>query len=170
MTIKNALEQVRLTLAAGAERNQRRIAGAILGSLPKKPKRTWTGWIKGEHFWRWRKVVLPDGRVGSVYGSVRSRVIVRVEEPFAVEGFTDRVYDAAALRVYKLPAAVILGRAKRGVKERPSALKAATSRLNGCAPVRLGSRPRGRPLKIQSAIHPDLDFAVSGHGQKARPT
>lgn len=122
-------------------------AGRALGSLPKKPKRKWTGWIGGVHFWQWRRVILPDGRVGCVYGCVRGQVIVRVEDAIAIVGFIDRIHDASDLRVYKHPAAVKLGQAKRGVRECRSNLKAVTSWLNGCAPPRPGSRPRGRPAR-----------------------
>jgi hypothetical protein len=141
------LEQLRLTLAASAQHERRSLAGFILGLLPKKPKRNWTGWIRGLHFWRGRKVILPDGGVGPVYGCVRSKVIVRVEEPLSILGFVDRVYDANDLRVFKVPAAVELGKGKRGIRERPSAIKRESSPINGHAPSRPGSRPRGRPRR-----------------------
>lgn len=119
----------------------------VLGSLAKKPKRKWTGWIKGVHYWRGRKVILADGTVGSVYGCVRSKVIVRVEDPLSILGFVDRVYDAKDLDVYRHPAAIELGKGKRGIRERRSVIKALTSRLNGCLPPKPRSRPRGRPPK-----------------------
>jgi hypothetical protein len=55
------------------------------------------------------------------------------------------VYEAAVIRRFKNPAAVLLGSRKRGIKERPSVTKASAARHNGNLPVRPGSRPRGRP-------------------------
>ncbi len=145
-----AYDQLGQTLATSAERQRRSLAAFVLGSLPKRQPKKWTGWLRDVHLWRGRKVVLPNGRVGGVYGSVRGQVIVRVEDPLSILGFVDRVYDADDLAVYKLPAAVELGRGKRGVKEQPSTLKAASSRVNGYAPARPGSPPRGRPRKRPS--------------------
>lgn len=147
MTMTNYLEQLRTTLSASEKRKNRSIAAYVLGSLPKRPKRTWTGWIQGVHYWRGRKVIVPDGTVGSVYGCVRSRVIVRVENPHSILGFVDRVYAANDLDVYRHPAAIELGKGKRGVREKKSERKAAAARINGNAPVRPESRPRGRPKK-----------------------
>jgi hypothetical protein len=143
----NMTDQLRQILNASEKRQRRSIAACVMGSLSKKPMRTWTGWIGEEHYWRGRKVILPGGIVGCVYGCVRSKAIVRVEAPLSILGFVDRVYDADDLIVYRNPAAVELGKGKRGVRERPSAIKAETSRLNGYAPPRPGSRPRGRPRK-----------------------
>ena len=125
----------------------RSMAAFILGSLPKKPAKRWTGWLGSDHLWRGRRVILPDGRVGYVVGAVRGEVIVRVDAAFSIQGFTDAIYPAEDLRMFKMPAAVELGRGKRGVRERPSALKAMTSRLNGSMPPRPGSRRRGRPWR-----------------------
>ncbi len=49
-----------------------------------------------------------------------------------------------------LPAARLLGAMKSGVKERPSKMKAASSRRNGASPCRPGRR-RGRPRKCHMA-------------------
>jgi hypothetical protein len=171
-------DKVRAMLAEGATRKRRSVAACALGLLPKKPKRVWTGWVRGQHYWRGRKVILPGGTVGSVYGCVRSKVIVRSDDPFSITGFVDRVYDADDLVVYKVPAAIVLGKGKRGVKERPSAIKARTSRINGCFPPRSQSRPRGRPRKDiyntqaellnASPLKPDLPPGGSSSGAIAR--
>ncbi len=124
------------------------IAGFVLGSLPKKQRRQWTGWANGYHLWRGRRVVLPDGRVAEVYGAVRGQVIVRWHDPYSVDPVKVAVVKSGDLAVYKSPAAVALGRAKCGVREHPSSIKAITSRLNGNMPPRPGRRPRGRPSKL----------------------
>lgn len=145
--IVQELEHLRAALKTLKTKKTRSIAGFVLGSLPKKPKRVWTGWIQGVHYWRGRRVILPDGSVGSVYGAVRNQVIVRLEDPLSILGFADRVYSVDELRVFKIPAAMELGKGKRGIQESKSERKAAAARINGCAPVRLGNRPRGRPRK-----------------------
>lgn len=132
------------SVVAAMERKMSAAASA-LRSLPRKPVRMWTGWINGEHCWRGRLVILPDGNLGKVYGALRQKVIVRIDDSVSADGFVDRVFDAQQLRIFKNPAAVELGWAKTGVTERKSELKARTSRANGAAPVRPGSRPRGRP-------------------------
>jgi hypothetical protein len=129
------------------DQRERGTAGFVLGSLPKKQARKWTGWIGQDRFWRGRCVVLPDGRVAEVYGVVRQQVIARWHDPYSVDPIKVAVFKAGDLQVFKLPAAAALGRCKKGVREGLSAQKAETSRINGCAPPRPGSRPRGRPRK-----------------------
>lgn len=124
---------------------ERSTAASVLGSLLKKQKRKWTGWIGDKHFWRGRRVVLPGGQVAEVYGIVRGRLIAKWNDPHSLDPNKAAVFNAHDIQVFRLPAAVALGRCKRGVQERPSALKADTSRINGYAPPRPGSRPRGRP-------------------------
>lgn len=132
------------------DQRRRSTAGFVLGSLPKKQAKTWTGWIGQDHFWRGRRVVLPGGQVAKVYGVVRQQVIARWHDPYSVDPVKAAVFNAGEVEVFKLPAAVALGRCKSGVQEQRSALKAAASRINGCAPPRPGSRPRGRPPKNNS--------------------
>lgn len=131
--------------------NERSTAGFILGSLPKKQRHRWTGWLNGHHLWRGRRVVLPDGRAVEVYCAVRGQVIVRWHDPYSVNPIRDAIFSSGDLTILKLPAAVALGRAKRGVRERPSVIKAITSRLNGRMPPRPGRQPRGRPRKPRLA-------------------
>ena len=117
-------------------------------ALRKTHPRTgaWCGWLGDYHLRKGDKVVLPDGRIGIVYGAARGKIIVWKERIDPGEWPAD-VYDARVIRRFKNPAAVALGGCKRGVKERPSEIKASTARLNGRFPVRLGSRPRGRPKR-----------------------
>lgn len=132
------------------DRRQRSTAATVLGSLPKKQRKKWSGWIGQDHFWRGRRVVLPDGHVAEVYGVVRQQVIARWHDPHSVDPVKVAVFNAGDVQAFKVPAAVALGRYKRGVRERRSALKAETSPINGCAPPKAGSRPRGRPRKFST--------------------
>lgn len=129
------------------DQRKRSKAASVLGSLAKRQPKKWTGWIGQDHFWRGRRVVLPDGRVGEIYGIVRQQAAVRWHDPYALNPIQAALFDTRDLRVYRLPAAVALGHCKSGVRERPSAVKAETSRLNAYSPPRPGSRPRGRPRK-----------------------
>lgn len=116
--------------------------------LRKTPPRTgaWCGWLHGYHLRKGDKVILPDGRIGIVYGAARGKIIVWKERIVLGEWPAD-VFDAAFIQRLKNPAAIVLGGCKRGVKERPSELKAASARRNGTCPVRPGHRSRGRPKK-----------------------
>lgn len=122
-------------LRAGYRRNRGR-------SKPKK----WTGFLSdGARAWWGRRVFLPDGKVGYVCAIIRGQAAVRWDDPLAIEGVRFGLFKATDLRPYRLPAAIILGRSKKGVRERPSQRKAQAARLNGRMPTRPGSRPRGRP-------------------------
>jgi hypothetical protein len=119
-----------------------------LRSIPKKPKR-WTGMLaKPKRSWYGRLIILPDGVIGKLYGVLRGAALVWRPAPFAVGEQLLEKYTIDQLRLYKMPSAVVLGRRKRGKKERPSELKARTARKNGRCPCRPG-RQRGRP-KISS--------------------
>jgi hypothetical protein len=144
----NQLEEIPTTLDTFDRAATRSMAAFILGCMPKRRRpRRWTGWIGDQHVWRWRKVIVPDGRVGHIYGCLRALCIVRLDAPFSIEGFKDQIFRVSELRLYKHPAAVTLGQAKRGARERKSERKAAAARKNGCLPPRPGSRPRGRPRR-----------------------
>jgi hypothetical protein len=74
--------------------------------------------------------------------------------------FAGRIFDryrADEVQVHRVPEAQILGHLKAGVRERPSARKAAACRANGKCPCRPGKR-RGRPPKQQSQ-----ESTVLGH-------
>jgi hypothetical protein len=118
-------------------------------ALRKSPPRTgaWCGWLGDYHLRKGDKVILPDGRVGIVYGAARGKIIVWKENIRPGDWPAD-VYDAASIRRFKNPAAATLGRCKRGVNEHASEIKASTARKNGRSPVRPGNRPRGRPKRL----------------------
>lgn len=122
-------------------------AAMTLGALPKRQRRRWTGWIGDEHFWRGRRVILPNGIVAEVYGVLRGQVLVTWPDAHWIEGIRRDVVPVDQLTVYKHPAAVVLGRLKRGCKESFSECKQITCRANGSRPVRPGHRPRGRPRR-----------------------
>jgi hypothetical protein len=123
-------------------------AGRLLTTRPRRQQHKWTGWLRGEHFWRGRPVVLPNGEVTGVYWTSRGRVLL--EDANDLPDLPLRVRLARRkqdVRIYRDPAAIVLGRLKAGVKEAPSALKASSARANGCKPCRPGRRPRGRPRR-----------------------
>jgi hypothetical protein len=129
-------------------------AARVLGGRPKhkfggrrRIKRKWSGFIEKERCWQGRQVILPDGRSATLLRAYRGTAIVCVgQNNVGVQ--TQRLsVPAGALRLSKLPAAVLLGRRKLGVEERKSAVKAESSRQNGKQPVRIGSRKRGRPRR-----------------------
>jgi len=125
------------------------MAAMTLGALPKRQRRRWTGWIGDKHVWRGRRVILPNGIIAEVYGVLRGQAAVFWSDPFWVEGTRRDVVPVDQLIVYKHPAAIVLGKLKRGCKEQPSERKGAACRANGSRPVRPGHRPRGRPRKDQ---------------------
>ena len=92
---------------------------------------------------------LADGRLVYALGAKRGRVVF-TSDPDGPLGSRDGlgrnwgVIRASQVTVVKNPMAQILGSRKRGVKEAPSAAKAAAARVNGRCPVRAG-RKRGRP-------------------------
>jgi hypothetical protein len=128
-------------------------AAAVLGGMRagyrrnrgrSKPRR-WTGFLaEGCRAWYGRRVLLPDGTVGSICAIIRGQAVARWDDPHCIEGARLGLFEAADLRPYRLPAAVALGKSKRGVKERPSKRKAQSARINGRMPTRPGRR-RGRP-------------------------
>jgi hypothetical protein len=126
-------------------------AAAALARLPRKRKRPWSGWLHGKHLRRDDLVVVPNGQVRRIYGAVRGDVIV-LKHPLPESGLPAEIFRAADLKLYKNPDAVIIGSLKRGRKESPSQKKREACRLNGCKPPKPGSRPRGRPRKIPTAV------------------
>jgi hypothetical protein len=123
------------------------MAAMTLGGLPKRQRRRWTGWIGDEHFWRGRRVILPNGVVAEVYGIQRGQAAVRWTDPLWIEGVRHDVVPVDEMIVYKHPAAVVLGKLKCGCKEKLSQRKQITCRSNGARPVRAGHRARGRPRR-----------------------
>jgi hypothetical protein len=127
------------------------IAAAALASRPRGRPKKWSGYLdpkdKATRIWHGRRLLTHDGRVVSAVGGLRGLVLVEWADPFAIDGRLHQVFRAPQLRVFKTPAAVALGRRKKGRMERPSALKSETSRRNGCFPCRPG-RKRGRPARV----------------------
>jgi hypothetical protein len=150
---RHALEQLRDTVA----KDERASAGFALGRMrvgyrrnrQRRKRRKWTGYLAdGSRAWIGRRVILPNETVAEIVAVRRGCAAIRQDNPFSVFGCRFGLFKTADLRTYKCPAAVALGRAKLGVKERPSARKDVTSARNGCQPPRPSSRPRGRPRKI----------------------
>jgi hypothetical protein len=132
------------------------LAAAELGRLRKgyrrnrhrKKLKTWTGYLAdGQRAWRGLRVILPNGRIALIYGVVRGWVGVTWDDPAAREGLGMARLRVEEVTPYKLPAAVALGRGKRGKKERPSIAKRLAAQANGCMPTRSGKK-RGRPRKL----------------------
>lgn len=121
-------------------------AAVTLGSLPKNRPKIWSGWIGDQHYWRGRLAIHSDGQVVEVIGVQRGLALVKWTDPQWLEGERHLVLPVSELNVYKNPAASWLGRLKFGVKERPSAAKAAAAKRNGSKPCRPGKK-RGRPPK-----------------------
>ena len=143
-------------------------AGATLARLRRdasirRRQRVYTGVISGRRAWRHMKVVLADAYIGEVLMARRGAAMVMWRDEFAVK--PDKIGACATneLRPFKLPAAVLLGALKKGVKEKPSQRKACAARNNGCKPPRPGSRPRGRP---RTSRIPELECATESSLRK----
>ncbi len=127
-------------------------AARALAELPRGRKRKWTGWLDDqERLWRGRPIILPGGQPAYAYGAVRRRIVWSLEPQRLAAGL-DGVWDgwgvlpARRIQVLRNEDARLLGRRKKGVRERRSALKAECARRNGLRPCRPGRR-RGRPAK-----------------------
>jgi DNA-binding Lrp family transcriptional regulator len=125
-------------------------AARSLASLPRRPRRRWSGMIGSVRSYRNMPIRLPDQRVVFALGAKHGRVpyTSQPDGPIgSVEGIWRDwgVVPAHLVEVVRNPAAMLLGGLKRGTKEAPSPRKQMAARLNGCRPVRAGSRPRGRP-------------------------
>lgn len=134
------------------------VAARALAILPRQKPKKLKGLFNGRRYARGQPIILPDGRRAYLWGLRRRRVVWSMNPKillFSVRGaWVDwGVFPESLVELEKNAAAVVLGQAKRGVRERPSALKAETARINGCAPVRPGSRPRGRPHNIRNCLH-----------------
>lgn len=137
-----------------------RRAAAVLGGLRRgyrrnrgrsKPRR-WTGYLAdGTRAWFGCRVLLPNGTLGFICAIIRGQAAVRWDAPSSIEGVRFGLFKVSELRRYRLPAAVLLGRSKKGIKERRSELKSWTARINGSMPPRPGRR-RGRPRKRPSSV------------------
>jgi hypothetical protein len=113
----------------------------------RRVKRAWTGFVAGQRCWRGRLVVLPDGQLATLMQAQRGWTYVRTNQVAPDGHFIHDYLPATSLRLYKLPAAVRLGRRKGWKTEKKSQAKAATCKINGSCPPRPGSRRRGRPRR-----------------------
>lgn len=127
-------------------------AAILLGNIPKQKidgrrrrRRKWTGFINGQRCWQGRPVVLPDGRIGELQRALRDTATVGITPDGAGAASRLIVVPTNSLKLYRLPAAILLGQLKRGVVEKKSIRKAEAARLNGKMPARPGHRRRGRP-------------------------
>ena len=114
---------------------------------PRPDLRKWTGVVFERRAWVGQPVIMPNKSVAWIKQAKAAYVCVRTCAFDREIGAIHEYLPATALKPYRLPEAVLLGSMKRGVKEVPSAVKAASSRSNGKLPPRPGSRPRGRPRK-----------------------
>lgn len=107
-------------------------AGRVLQRRARQPRRR-TGKVHGQWMFRDRPIKLGNGRLVYIYAALRGRVAWNAapggEREIGPGKCGVATVDEVALA--KLPAAVCLGRLKRGVRERPSELKAAAARRNG---------------------------------------
>lgn len=107
----------------------------------RAPQKKLSGWLdKRTRVWRDRPIVLADGTVAYAYGALRGRVVYFLDQPRQMEPGRWGVVRAGEVKPLKNPAAVALGRLKRGVKERPSVLKSVAARRNGQMAYRPGCR------------------------------
>ena len=127
-------------------------AARALASLPRRPRRIWSGWIDQQtRSYRNMPIQLPTGEQAYIFG-VRRGMCVYVREPDMCAGDPDQLYKtwgvlpARAIKVLKNPHAIVLGQLKAGTRERRYILKAASARRNGAMPVRRGAR--GRPRRV----------------------
>lgn len=129
-----------------------RSAAQTLASLPRgvKPKRKLSGFVQGVRVYRDQPILLADGSRAFALGARRGQLIFFCDIPHLMEPGRWGVVPAATVTLLKNEAAVALGRAKRGRKERTSALKVQTARMNGRCPCRRGTR--GRPRTAHGRI------------------
>jgi hypothetical protein len=123
-----------------------------LAFLPRRPRRRWTGWLSEDcRGYRDMSVLLPSGQTAYLFGAVRRRAVVTLDAGRLLGGWGDGPFrwallPAAEVRPLKNPHAVVLGQAKRGIRERSSEAKLKSCRRNGRRPCRFGRR-RGRPRR-----------------------
>lgn len=127
-------------------------AGRALAILPRKQRRKLTGLLHGKRTRRGQRILLPGGRQAFLWGRKQRKVVWSLDPNELLCGVLSAgkewgVLPESEVTLEMNAAAVALGQGKRGTKEAPSTLKAASCRANGCRPVRPGRRPRGRPVR-----------------------
>lgn len=118
-------------------------AARQLAQQPRK-RRQVTGWLHGRRLRRLTLVVVPGGQVLPATVVRRRYVYVLLPNAPGQTGLRMERYRAQDVRVYRSPAAVLMGGLKAGVRERRSPRKQAAARVNGSRPCAPGRR-RGRP-------------------------
>ncbi len=127
-------------------------------------RKLWSGYVNGERIWRGREIQLPDGERAYAYGALRGMVVWSFD-PARLPGGDGEplgwgVLPQERVRLAKNTAAQLLGRQRRGIRERKSEQKAAAVRINGRMPPRPGSRPRGRPKGKPTATGPTASASI----------
>lgn len=132
-------------------------AARLLAGLRTNAGRPWTGWVGNVRGYHDMVLKLPQGDIAYVWKAAR-QIVVFTREPGGVlqDGMDgargNRVWGAIhanEVTVVGSEAGRVLGRLKRGRKERPSELKRLTARLNAVKPPRPGKRARGRPRQVR---------------------
>ncbi len=136
-------------------------AARSLAKRPRRPRRKWTGWLHGEHCWRGRLIELPGGEIAHLFGVLRNTVVWSRGE-FTLPGGLGEpigwgIIPARYVRLHRDPAAQLLGQRKRGVRERPSVLKAASARANL------------QKSKIGHPVRPHATSTAGTTGPRAQP-
>ena len=123
-------------------------ARTLAGLLRKKPKE-FAGFFRNQPCRFGQMARTPLGEILPIVFAYYGRVFLDVDVPKGTplsEVWPRITWRERQLQIVKHPAAVALGRLKRGKKERPSELKKMTARANGAKPCKPGKR-RGRPRK-----------------------
>ncbi len=132
-------------------------AACAMARIPRDRNRPLTGSLHGVRMRRLTPVNLPGGVVQDAYVVRRGWVYVVLPDTPEYQGRLFDRYPKRDVQIHRSPHAVLLGRLKKGVRERPSLKKQKAARQNGCKPPRRGSRPRGRPRNNQaSAMSPSV--------------
>jgi hypothetical protein len=112
-------------------------AARQLALLPRRPKRTWSGWVGPTRTFCGMRIKLRStGESAFVFGTVRGRVVWSrqpgdLTDPIGGIGQYWGVVAVRDVEIVKNPHAVALGRMKAGKVERKSEAKARAARLNG---------------------------------------
>jgi hypothetical protein len=118
-------------------------AARALASRPRGKRKKWSGYVNGERVWRGRQIELPGGVSAYCYGALRG-VVVWSFHPTCLPGEIGEPLGWGALpqeavRLVRNSDAQLLGRRKRGVRERWSEVKKASARNNGRKPSTPGT-------------------------------
>jgi hypothetical protein len=138
---KTAIATVKKTQSAQPSPAIVSAAAHLIAIRPRKPRTIGVFHgesVSGNTFFR-----LPDGRVRPAEAIGDGKIIVCAPQGSGRD--FDEYPDGDVVRVNN-PWAVILGRLRRGTRERPSSRKAEAARRNGRRPCRPGKH-RGRPRK-----------------------